>query len=149
MKPLEKSVLFKNLDEELLFKLQYTNGLLAFKQMALLKKFNLSPEQYHVLKAIRESPKQTLSPGEMQKYTAHRISDISRMVLRLEKKNLIERKVSKLDRRCTDIKLTTEALALLLRIDPVMQAWLTDFPAITLAEKQLLQLLLNKIVAAA
>jgi len=111
-----------------------------------VKKFNLSPEQYYVLKGIRENPKQTLSPREIRKYTSHRVSDISRMLLRLEKKELIQRKVSALDKRCTDINLTPEAVSLLAQIVPIMESWLANFSALTSRDKQSFQLLLNKII---
>ncbi|HMG07463.1 MAG TPA: hypothetical protein VK609_03075, partial [Mucilaginibacter sp.] len=85
-------------------------------------------------------------PREIRKYTSHRVSDISRMLLRLEKKELIQRKVSALDKRCTDINLTPEAVSLLAQIVPIMESWLANFSALTSRDKQSFQLLLNKII---
>lgn len=77
----------------------------VFQQMSAgLSEFDITPVQYAVLYCLWEED--IHNPKEIAKYLQVENSTISGVLDRMEKKNLIERKISKADRRCIQIDLT-------------------------------------------
>jgi DNA-binding MarR family transcriptional regulator len=136
---------FNSPGHEVLFKIKRTNDWLDFWQTEFLKNFNISPEQYDVLHGIQERCSQIIHLGGIQSCTAHRISDISRLTDRLEKKQLIQKTTDPNDRRNTYVTLTTEGISLLHCIVPKMEVWLKNFSGLNVIEIQQLNTLLDKI----
>ena len=60
-----------------------------------------------------------------------RMSNASRIVDRLEAKKLVERNVSKIDRRAKDVLITEQGLMLLERVDNALRQWLSGLENIS------------------
>lgn len=75
------------------------------------------------------------------------MSDVSRLVERLRKAGLVERKASEIDRRAVDVMITAKGLALLDEVDVDLPA-LEDSLNLSLTEEEAkqLNLLLDKIL---
>lgn len=103
--------------EEVLFvELMRTADLLARAPARLLKDYDLSPNQYNVLRILRGSPEGLLC-GEISARMITRDPDITRLLDRLEKCDLIGRCREDPDRRRVHVRITPTGLALLGRLD--------------------------------
>jgi DNA-binding MarR family transcriptional regulator len=87
----------------------------------LLKSEELSDTQYNVLRILRGSP-EGLPCGEIGNRMITRDPDITRLLDRLEKRELIGRCRETKDRRMVMAKITPEGLKLLARMDEPVRA---------------------------
>lgn len=111
-----------------------------------LAKYNITLQQYYVLRILRSVHPDGISSAEIRKRMMDDSSDISRIISRLVKLKYVRRKASKADKRVTEIHLTFRGLELIgqLRgIDRFYKSKLTK--ALTEEEAQLLSALLDKV----
>jgi DNA-binding MarR family transcriptional regulator len=97
-----------------------TCDLLSRGPAQVLKSENLSPTQYNVLRILRGAP-DGLPCGEISNRMITRDPDITRLLDRLEKRNLISRCRETKDRRMVMARITPEGLTLLGRLDEPVQ----------------------------
>lgn len=86
----------------------------------LLKDFGLSPTQYNILRILRGSS-EGLCCKEVGERLITRDPDITRIMDRLEKRNLLVRERAKEDRRYVTARLTPDGLKLVNEIDKPME----------------------------
>jgi DNA-binding MarR family transcriptional regulator len=99
-----------------------TTDMLSRPLAQVLKKEDLSAEQYNVLRILRGSP-EGLPCGEIAGRMITRAPDITRLVDRLEKRRLVSRHREEKDRRTVMTNITPQGLELLARLDvPVQEA---------------------------
>lgn len=109
-------------EEALFLDLLRTTDMLARGLVTVLKTENLSANQYNVLRILRGSP-DGLPCGEIASRMITRDPDITRLLDRLEKRNLISRCRETKDRRMVMARITPEGLKLLGGLDePVEEA---------------------------
>jgi DNA-binding MarR family transcriptional regulator len=110
------------LEEEVFLDLLRTTDLLGRRVATVLKPDDLSGNQYNVLRILRGSP-DGLTCGEIASRMITRDPDITRLLDRLEKRNLISRCRETKDRRMVMARITPDGLKLLARLDePVQEA---------------------------
>lgn len=109
--------------EEIVFlELLRTTDMLTRGLVTLLKNEDLSSNQYNVLRILRGSP-DGLPCGEIASRMITRDPDITRLLDRLEKRDLISRCRETKDRRMVMARITKDGLNLLGRLDePVEEA---------------------------
>src|SRR3989440_5514940 len=109
--------------EELAFlELLRTSDQLNRRLVPVLKAEELSGTQYNVLRILRGAP-EGLACGEIGNRMITRDPDITRLLDRLEKRDLISRWRDAKDRRMVLTRITPEGLKLLARLDePVQEA---------------------------
>jgi DNA-binding MarR family transcriptional regulator len=107
-------------EETAFLDLLHTTELLSRPLELLLKTEDLSPTQYNVLRILRGSP-DGLTCGEIGNRMITRDPDITRLVDRLEKRQLVGRCREMKDRRLVIIRITPEGLELLDRMDAPVQ----------------------------
>ena len=99
-----------------------TTDMLSRPLVQVLKTEDLSPTQYNVLRILRGSP-DGLTCGEIGNRMITRDPDITRLLDRLEKRDLISRCRETKDRRVVLTRIAPEGLELLARLDePVRDA---------------------------
>lgn len=99
-----------------------TADLLSRCLIQILKAEDLSPTQYNVLRILRGTP-EGLPCGEIAARMITRDPDITRLLDRLEKRELISRCRETKDRRMVMARITSEGLKALARLDaPVEEA---------------------------
>jgi DNA-binding MarR family transcriptional regulator len=103
-------------EESAFLDLLRTCDLLARGPAQVLKTEDLSATQYNVLRILRGSP-QGLPCGEIANRMITRDPDITRLLDRLEKRELIARCRETKDRRMVMARITPEGLKLLARLD--------------------------------
>jgi len=104
------------LEEDVFVSLMRTADLLARRGELLLKAADISPTQYNVLRILRGSP-QGLACSEIGKRMITRDPDITRLLDRLEKRELISRCRETKDRRMVLTRITPKGLQLLRDLD--------------------------------
>ena len=103
-------------EESAFLDLLRTTDLLSRPLAQVLKNEDLSPTQYNVLRILRGSPG-GLTCGEIGNRMITRDPDITRLLDRLEKRNLITRCRESKDRRMVLTRIAREGLELLARLD--------------------------------
>jgi DNA-binding MarR family transcriptional regulator len=97
-----------------------TTDMLSRGLLGVLKTEEVSPTQYNVLRILRGSP-EGLPCGEIASRMITRDPDITRLLDRLEKRNLISRSRETKDRRMVMARITPDGLKLLARLDEPVQ----------------------------
>jgi DNA-binding MarR family transcriptional regulator len=106
-------------EESLFVEMSRTVDLLSRGPAQLLRTEDLSPPQYNVLRILRGAPEGLLC-GQISDRMITRDPDITRLLNRLEKRNLIARSRQKSDRRRVLVRMAPEGMALLARLDQPM-----------------------------
>lgn len=104
------------LEEVAFLELCRTADMLSRRLSVLLKSEDLSATQYNVLRILRGAP-DGLPCGEIGNRMITRDPDITRLLDRLEKRNLISRCRETKDRRMVMASITPDGLKLLARMD--------------------------------
>jgi len=118
---LKQSKPFSHLEEELFLSLVRTVDLLGRAVADLLKEYDLSSAQYNVLRILRGAGEQGLPCGEVGVRMVTRDPDITRLLDRLEKRNLVARERAAADRRIIVARITPPGAAVLEKIDQPLQ----------------------------
>jgi len=98
-----------------------TCDLLSRGPAQFLKSEDLSPTQYNVLRILRGAQPAGLPCGEIADRMITRDPDITRLLDRLEKRELISRCRETKDRRMVVARITPRGLKLLARLDEAVQ----------------------------
>ena len=104
---------FRDLRFNLLHSCSWLNNSLR----QFLQPYDITPKQYNILRILKERAPDSLSIQEIREMLADRMSDASRLVDRLEKKQLLEKFPSDQDRRSNRARIKTAGLALLEKIN--------------------------------
>jgi len=108
---------FRNEYHKLAVNILYTHGWLLEFNNKVLQKFNLTAQQYNVLRILRGQHPNTASVNLLKERMLDKMSDVSRLVERLRVKGLLERTICENDRRKADVKISNKGLELLSDID--------------------------------
>jgi DNA-binding MarR family transcriptional regulator len=119
---------FPSLESEAFLNLQRTADALMRGLAELLKRADLSPTQYNILRILRGAGADGLSCGEVGERMITRDPDITRLLDRMERRGLISRTRERSDRRVVRVRITRAALDL---VNPL------DAPVVALHREQL------------
>ncbi len=97
----------------------YTHNWLVARQKTYFKKFDITLQQYNVLRILRGQHPDPISTSEIRVRMLDKMSDVSRIVDRLVKKGLVVRRVCNSDKRLVDVLIHKEGLNLLSQIDGI------------------------------
>jgi DNA-binding MarR family transcriptional regulator len=116
-KQLRQTKPFKSKEEELYLNLARTTEALNWKVAELLKSHELTGVQYNVLRILRGAGEEGLICSEISERLITKDSDITRLLERMENRELISRRRSAKDRRHVITKITDTGLKLLAELD--------------------------------
>ena len=85
-----------------------------------LASFDITPNQYNVLRILRGRHPETHTCSEVSTRLLDRTPDVTRLLFRLERDGLVHRCRAEHDRRVVKVSITEKGLALLERIDAPM-----------------------------
>jgi len=112
----------------------------------LLKRHELSPAQFNVLRILRGAGEGGLPSGQVAERMITRDPDVTRLLDRLENRGLIQRGRRSGDRRVVSACVTTAGLALLKRLDaPVFRRHIAQFKPLNRSELVSLIALLTRL----
>jgi len=108
---------FKSAQQKAIINLIYTTNRFQAKHQDFLKPFDITIQQFNILRILRGQHPKSISGTEIKSRMLDRNSDVSRLLDRLTAKQLITKKVSADDKRAADILITEEGLKLLATLD--------------------------------
>jgi DNA-binding MarR family transcriptional regulator len=95
----------------------YTANWLTSRQQDFFKPYNITGQQFNILRILKGQHPKTISATEIKLRMLDKNSDVSRLLDRLVAKNLVVKKACPNDRRAADVSITEEGLSLLKAID--------------------------------
>ena len=133
------------MEKKTLLNVMYTQNVISEKFNEILKPFDLSPEQFNVLRILRSQKGKPANMCMIQERMIAKTSNTTRLVDKLLLKELVLREVCPINRRKMEITITEKGLELLLKLDPLVEAHERSFSQnLTVAELELLNELLEK-----
>lgn len=107
---------FRNEYQKAAVNLIFSAGWLNEKIKAFLDTEDITSQQYNILRILRGS-KTPISTLQIRERMLDKMSDTSRIVERLQKKGVVEKKVCPTDKRLVDVVISKKGLALLEKLD--------------------------------
>jgi MarR family multiple gene transcriptional regulator MgrA len=150
MTNIEKLITIKNFSSEqhkLMVSLIFVGNWIISTNQQFFKEYDITMQQFNILRILRGQHPEAANINMLKERMLDKMSDVSRLVERLRRAELVERRSSILDRRSVDVLITDSGLDLLHRIDMRMPE-LENLIRKTLNEEETLQLnnLLDKML---
>lgn len=136
---------FKSPYQKLVVNILYTNNWMNSDHMNILKPFDLTAQQYNVLRILRGQYPNPITVNGIIERMLDKMSNASRLVDKLLLKDLATRCDNKDDRRACDIRITQKGLDVLKEIDVLQESWESSFSNLTPDEAETLSNLLDKL----
>ncbi|MFV0444458.1 MAG: MarR family winged helix-turn-helix transcriptional regulator [Planctomycetaceae bacterium] len=108
---------FASLEQEVFLNLWRTYDRLRMLEDELFSHFDLTAQQYNVLRILRAAAPQPLPTLVVSERLISRAPDITRMIDRLEERSLVERRRDSANRRVVLVAITAAGEALLQSVD--------------------------------
>ncbi|MET4107225.1 MarR family transcriptional regulator [Hymenobacter sp. UYP22] len=140
-----KQPTFKDNYQKALINLVFTAGWLQQQQSSLFKSHSLTLPQFNILRILRGQHPKPATVNLLIDRMLDKTSNASRIVDKLEVKQLVTRTVCPSNRRAVDICITEAGLALLNQLDPVLEHQRNGLQNLTDEEAAQLSDLLDKI----
>ena len=121
---LRQSKPFASVEEEAMLNLARTHEFVSQRMAGFFKRFQLTATQYNILRILRGAGTDGISCSEAAARMVTADSDITRLLDRLEARNLIARERSREDRRVVKSRITADGLDLLRTIDKPLAAFM-------------------------
>ncbi len=111
----------KNKHELLMVEIIKTSGYIERKITEVLKEFEITPIHYNILRILKGAHPTPLSAGEIKERMLFPNPDVTRLIDRMIKRNIVERNICENNRRKMDILITKEGIELLRKIYPKLE----------------------------
>jgi DNA-binding MarR family transcriptional regulator len=136
---------FRNNRQKAVINLIYTSGYLINYLNEVAKTFDITRQQYNVLRILKGQLPKSASINLIKERMLDKMSDASRIVERLRIKGLAERAASSSDKRAVDITITPKGIKLLETMEPTIVSVDSLFKNFTEQELESFNHLLDKI----
>lgn len=127
---------FKSEHEKLLVNILYTSSWLSEQQAKVFKPFDITGPQYNVMRILKGQFPNPCTVNRIIDRMLDRSSNASRIVDRLERKELVERKTCPTDKRAKDVVITQKGLDLIVEIDAINIHWMKIFKNVAAADAE-------------
>ena len=108
---------FASLEEEVILNLARTAEHVMSRGAEVFKRADLTPTQYNALRILRGAGAEGVTCGEISERMVTKDSDITRLLDRLERRDLIRRERPENNRRVVLARITEEGLRVLAELD--------------------------------
>jgi DNA-binding MarR family transcriptional regulator len=135
---------FRNEYHKTVVNLIFTYNWITEKTKQFFEKGDITSQQYNILRILRGAGK-PLSTLQIRQRMLDKMSDTSRIVDRLVKKELVQKVICKTDRRLVDVTITDTGLQLLERLDTYNEQMDAMLGNLSEEDAKLLNNLLDKI----
>jgi MarR family multiple gene transcriptional regulator MgrA len=139
---------FKDEKHKAVISIIYTANLLFDFHSEFFSRFNLTSQQYNVLRILRGQYPSPATIYLIRERMMDKMSDASRIVERLRKAGFVERVVRKEDRRAVDVMITQKGLDVLAHIDTLEEKDHKPTKLLTQDEAKQLSELVGKVIDA-
>ena len=99
----------------------YTSNWWVHKQLEALRDYDISLQQYNVLRILRGASPNPMRVNDISERMLDKTSNTSRLVDKLLAKNYLTRQTCGDDRRAVNVIISDEGLKLLAELDPVLK----------------------------
>ncbi len=113
-----KSTKVLDIEKSVLLNILFTQHSIVDKFNEILKPYELSSEQYNVLRILRGQNGKAVNMCLLQERMIAKTSNTTRLVDKLLLKNLVTREICPSNRRKMDIEITQKGLDILIELDP-------------------------------
>jgi DNA-binding MarR family transcriptional regulator len=135
---------FKNERQKSVINLIYTYNWVTEKIKVHLDKYDITSQQFNILRILRGAGV-PLSTLQIRQRMLDKMSDTSRIVDRMVRKNLVTKTISSIDKRLVDVEISESGKKLLDKLDERQDEMDAVLENISIEEAQTLNLLLDKI----
>jgi DNA-binding MarR family transcriptional regulator len=136
---------FQSEGQKAMINLIYTYNWVTERVRTFLAEEDITMQQFNILRILRGSDPKPLSTLTIRERMLDKMSDTSRIVDRLVLKGWVDKKMCSADKRLVDVFITKEGKKLLERIDKKSDAMNATTAALSDAELEQLNQLLDKI----
>ncbi len=136
---------FRNAYHKMALNLIYTTSWLSNGQAALLKPYDLTTQQYNVLRILRGQHPNPVRVNDIIERMLDKMSNASRLVDKLLAKGLVKRTECPRDRRAVDVVITDDGMKILAELDAMQGEWENTLKNVTEEEANLLSDILDKL----
>lgn len=136
---------FYNEFEKAAVNILFTSSWLYNINSSRLKGYDITPEQFNVLRILRGSHPKKMMLADITTRMIDKNSNATRLVEKLRQKGLVNREICEKNRRQVDISITEKGLGVLKKIDADEEGWLATLKTISKAEAQELNRILDKL----
>jgi DNA-binding MarR family transcriptional regulator len=135
---------FRNEYHKTVVNLIFTYNWITEKTKQFFEKGDITSQQYNILRILRGAGK-PLSTLQIRQRMLDKMSDTSRIVDRLVKKELVQKVICKTDRRLVDVTITDTGMQLLDRLDSYNEQMDSMLGNLSEEDAKMLNQLLDKI----
>lgn len=136
---------FRNPYNKATVNIMFTSAWIFSKYAKILKPYNITEQQYNVLKILQQRLPQSATINFILEGMIDKMSNASRLVDKLVKKGLVIKTTSYYDLRAVEVSLTEKGINLLDELSLVINDFENDFLKLNQKEISLLNVLLEKI----
>ncbi|GEP92412.1 DNA-binding transcriptional regulator, MarR family [Chitinophaga terrae (ex Kim and Jung 2007)] len=137
---------FKDEYQRAMLNIIFTGSWLEVRTNQVLKPFDLSSQQFNVLRILRGSRPRPLNLLDIQERMMDKMSNATRLVEKLRQKGLLTRKQCDQNRRKVEIEITDKGMELLGTLDPLMEELHKSFSGkLTVEEANHINVILDKL----
>lgn len=140
-----KQKVFQSEHQKLFVNITYTNSYLTNLLSGHLKPFGLSMQQFNVLRILRGQHPNPVSINSITDRMIDKMSNASRLVEKLQLKEMVVRKKCPNDGRQVDVVLSTKGIETLKALDHIIPKFDAEFGHITEQEASTINALLDKL----
>lgn len=123
----------------------FTSSWLYNLNALFLKPFQVTPEQFNVLRILRGSHPNALRLADISCRMIDKNSNATRLVEKLRQKGMVSRTVCENNRRQVDIHITPKGQKVLEKIDKESGQWTSTLQKLSMTEARQLNSLLDKL----
>ena len=136
---------FQSVYQKMVINILFTSSWLEDGNSKIMRGKNLSITQFNVLRILRGSHPKPCTAQDIQERMINKRSDVTRLVERLRKMDLVTREVCAENRRKVDIEITKKGLDLLNELDPMIEESSKALKKLITTEAEQLSNLLDKL----
>jgi DNA-binding MarR family transcriptional regulator len=140
--------IFESEEQKAVINIIYTYHWVTERVKNLLSVEDITHQQFNILRILRGSYPQPLSTLSIRERMLDKMSDTSRIVDRMVRKGLVNKRVCSIDKRLVDVSITNEGKKMLDRLDKKMCLMKSIAEGLNQDELKALNLLLDKLRSA-
>lgn len=133
------------LEKKTILNLIYTQHVVYDRFSELLKKYELSSEQYNVLRIVRGQKGKPANMCVIQERMIAKTSNTTRLVDKLVAKEMVLRNICPVNKRKMEVTITHKGLSVLTELDPIVESFEKEIASkLKTEELEILNILLEK-----
>ena len=135
---------FESEAEKAIVNIAFTQSYLNGRMTRMFKPFKVSQQQFNVMRILKGQHPKPVSINDITDRMIDKMSNASRLVEKLRLKGLVDRKVSKVDRRQADVYLTEHGIKTLDLLNKELSGFVKELEAMPREEYVILNHSLDK-----